>query len=81
MCVYVRRLPSWGLGEGPATHYRIFSVLTSRLNSVLASGKKSCVFCMVYMFSLRLALGPPQPPIQWVPGALFLGVKLPRRED
>jgi len=28
----------------------------------------------------RPALGPTQPPIQWVPGALSLGVKRPRRE-
>jgi hypothetical protein len=28
----------------------------------------------------RTALGPTQPPIQWVPGALSLGVKRPRRE-
>jgi hypothetical protein len=28
----------------------------------------------------RMALGPTQPPIQWVPGALSLGVKRPGRE-
>jgi hypothetical protein len=28
----------------------------------------------------RMALGPTQPRIQWVPGALSLGVKLPGRE-
>jgi hypothetical protein len=28
----------------------------------------------------RQALGPTQPPIQWVPGALSLGAKRPRRE-
>jgi hypothetical protein len=28
----------------------------------------------------RTALGPAQPPIQWVPGALSLGVKRPGRE-
>jgi hypothetical protein len=28
----------------------------------------------------RPALGPAQPPIQWVPGALSLGVKWPGRE-
>jgi hypothetical protein len=27
-----------------------------------------------------LSLGPTQPPIQWVPGAVFLGVKRPDRE-
>jgi hypothetical protein len=27
-----------------------------------------------------MALGPTQPPIQWVPGALSLGVKRPGRE-
>jgi hypothetical protein len=28
----------------------------------------------------RPAVGPIQPPIQWVPGALYLGVKRPGRE-
>jgi hypothetical protein len=28
----------------------------------------------------RTALGPSQPPMQWVPGALFLGLKRPGRE-
>jgi hypothetical protein len=28
----------------------------------------------------RPALGPTGPPIQWAPGALSLGLKLPRRE-
>jgi hypothetical protein len=27
-----------------------------------------------------MALGPTQPPIQWIPGALSLGVKRPGRE-
>jgi hypothetical protein len=31
-------------------------------------------------FLSRMALGPTLPPIQWVPGALSLGVKRPGRE-
>jgi hypothetical protein len=36
----------------------------------------------IFLFTTasRTALGPTQPPIQWAPGALFLGVKRPGRE-
>jgi hypothetical protein len=36
----------------------------------------------IFLFATasRPALGPNQPPIQWIPGALSLGVKQPRRE-
>jgi hypothetical protein len=36
----------------------------------------------IFLFTIasRPALGPTQPPIQWVPGALSLGVKRPGRE-
>jgi hypothetical protein len=36
----------------------------------------------IFLFATmsRTALGPTQPPIQWVPGALSLGVKLPGHE-
>jgi hypothetical protein len=36
----------------------------------------------IFLFTTapRTALVPTQPPIQWVPGALSLGVKRPRRE-
>jgi hypothetical protein len=36
----------------------------------------------IFLFTAvsRMALGPTQPPIQWVPGALYLGVKRPGRE-
>jgi hypothetical protein len=36
----------------------------------------------IFLFTTvsRMALGPTQPPIQWVPGALSLGVKRPERE-
>jgi hypothetical protein len=35
---------------------------------------------LFFATAFRPALGPTQPPIQWVPGALSLGVKRPRRE-
>jgi hypothetical protein len=36
----------------------------------------------IFLFTTasRPTLGPTQPPVQWVPGALSLGVKRPRRE-
>jgi hypothetical protein len=36
----------------------------------------------IFLFTIvsRTALGPTQPPIQWIPGALSLGVKRPGRE-
>jgi hypothetical protein len=36
----------------------------------------------IFLFTTmsRKALGPTQPPIQWLPGALSLGVKWPGRE-
>jgi hypothetical protein len=33
-----------------------------------------------FIIASRPVLGPTQPPIQWVPGALSLGIKRPRRE-
>jgi hypothetical protein len=42
----------------------------------------NCPGLGIFLFSTaaRPALGPTQPPIQWVPEALSLGVKMPRRE-
>jgi hypothetical protein len=36
----------------------------------------------IFLFTtaFRTALGPTQPPIQWIPGAFSLGVKRPGRE-
>jgi hypothetical protein len=36
----------------------------------------------IFLFTtaFRMALGPTQPPIQWVPDALSLGLKQPERE-
>jgi hypothetical protein len=35
---------------------------------------------ILFITASRTALGPTQPPIQWVPGALSLGVKQPGRQ-
>jgi hypothetical protein len=41
----------------------------------LISGRGLGIF--LFTTTSRMALGPIQPPIQWVPGAPFLGVKWP----
>jgi hypothetical protein len=47
-----------------------------------ADGVRVPVGSRIFLFytSSRPVLGPTQPPIQWVPGALFPGVKRQRRE-
>jgi hypothetical protein len=54
-----------------------FRVHVDRI-SLFESRQESRIF--IFTTASRPALGPTQPPIQWVPGALSLGVKWPGRE-
>jgi hypothetical protein len=47
---------------------------------VLGFDSRRGLVISVFKTAFRTALGPTQPPIQWVPGALSLGVKQPGRE-
>jgi hypothetical protein len=47
---------------------------------VLGFGSRRGLEIFLFTRASRTALGPTQPPIQWVPGALSLGVKWPGRE-
>jgi len=47
---------------------------------ILGFGSRRGLGVFLFTTVSRRALGPTQPPIQWVPGARSLGVKRPGRE-
>jgi hypothetical protein len=67
---------SWDSSVGIATGYR----LDDRIIGVRFPGGGGGGGIFLFDIMSRLALGPIQPPVQWVPGALSLGVKRPGRE-
>jgi hypothetical protein len=50
------------------------------LDSVLGFDSRQGLAIFLFITAFRTALGPIQPPIQWVSGFLSLGVKPPGRE-
>jgi hypothetical protein len=83
----------WTLYWTSVFHYKARNFLTSRVTisfsritmlmelisrNIRRANSTASNFKIVTSF--RPALGPTQPPTQWVPGALSLGVKRPRRE-
>jgi hypothetical protein len=55
-------------------------LLQTALHRVLGLHSRRGMGIFLFTTASRTALGPTQPPIQWVPGALSLGVKRPGRE-
>jgi hypothetical protein len=54
--------------------------LRARQSGFLEFDSRRCLGIFLFTTASRMVLGPIQPPIQWVPGALSLGVEQPRRE-
>jgi hypothetical protein len=69
--------------DGHRTNYRYQSVqrwATGWTIGVLGFDSRRGLGIFLFTTASRTALGPTQPPIQWEPGALSLGVKRPGRE-
>jgi hypothetical protein len=62
--------------------FKCMSCDSSRYSNWLQAGQLDDQGLGIFLFDTmsRQALGPAQPPIKWVPGALSLGVKWLRRE-
>jgi hypothetical protein len=60
--------------------YRSFNIDTGWMIEVLGFGSWRGLGIFLFTTTSRMTMGPTQPPIQWVPGALSLGIKRPGSE-
>jgi hypothetical protein len=66
--------------QGAVIAQSVYQWATGWMIGVLGFDSRWGLGIFLFTTASRKALGPTQPPIQWVPGALSLGVKRPGRE-
>jgi hypothetical protein len=79
MVTYFRILVTMETG-GKITLIQYWTWATGWATRVLGFDSRRGLGIFLFTITSRTALGPTHPPIQWVPGALPLGVKRPGRE-
>jgi hypothetical protein len=67
-------------GNGKSRDSSVGIALSYGLDGVQGFDSRRELGISLFTTASKTALGPTQPPIQWVPGALSLGVKRPGRE-